>query len=100
MQVDKVNGNTMSFPCQPIKPDNNQLLPKADLKSDEFVKTTNDNQWENFVVDQYKKQEEVYDPIKAMEEERIKNEQMFKALVVRPGKFTKTNKNVSFDRKA
>lgn len=99
MQVDKVNGNTMSFPCQPIKPDNNQSLPKTDLKSDEFVKTTNDNQQENFVVDQYKKQE-VYDPIKAMEEEQKKKEQMFKALVVRPGKFTKTNKNVSFDRKA
>lgn len=99
MQVDKVNGNTMSFPCQPIKPDNNQPLPKTDLKSDEFVKTTNDNQWENFVVDQYKKQE-VYDPIKAMEEEQKKKDQMFKALVVRPGKFTKTDKNISFDRKA
>lgn len=99
MQVDKVNGNTMSFPCQPIKPDNNQSLPKTDLKSDEFVKTTNDNQWENFVVAQYKKQE-VYDPIKAMEEEQKKKEQMFKALVVRPGKFTKTDKNISFDRKA
>lgn len=99
MQVDKVNGNTMSFPCQPIKPDNNQSLSKTDLKSDEFVKTTNDNQWENFVVDQYKKQE-VYDPIKAMEEEQKKKDQMFKALVVRPGKFTKTDKNISFDRKA